>query len=192
MESVTFQVTSPALQDVRVVLDEPKPTTSVDIVLHRLHEVSERLGRPRFDVLLPVRGNLTDQVTRCDHHVHLGLTLDLVHRRAGTVLGCRREELMGDEHVAVPGHGLVDQSRPRSGNPFRVVRVRILSTDVEGSPKVVGHRAERQEKALLPGHGPLRPQDVLKEGGACLGASDMEKDATWHSSMVERRPACKS
>ena len=76
-----------------------------------------------FEVLLPFCGDLPFQVTRRHDHVHLGRTPGQ-HGAFGLFCGCAGEELVGDQHIAVPGVAFVDDAVPDANSSRRVALLR--------------------------------------------------------------------
>ncbi len=181
---------APAVEDVGHLLDAPEPLGHLGAALG-VAEVLQEAGvglRPAvLDVLLPLRGDLADQVAGGEDEVDLGLGgpqgLECpgdLHARG------RPEDLVADDRGArpladlggqpVPGaDGLVLESAP--GQLHQVERGQEVGVVAVGGV----------EDAALAQRVPVGEQDVLHEGGAGLGGADVQEHASGHGVPPCRR-----
>ena len=181
MDPFRRQVAGPAVEDVRDLLHAPEPRGD-PLAAAGVAQLPQELAVAQLaavlDVLLPLRGDLADQVAHGDEDPHLALGVPEGRQRPRDVGGLRgRQDLVADDDRAVPvpdplgeripgADGLTLEAAP--GQAHQVERREELSVEAVG----------RVEQSLLGEGLAVAEQHVLEVRRARLRSADVEVDRT--------------
>ncbi len=179
------QVGGPPVEDVGDLLDAPEPAGHPPLpgrVLDRIEELAVAEAAAMLDVLLPLRGDLADQVAHREDHVHLGVRMPQRGERAGD-LGSRRggQDLVADDGGAGPLPHLGRHPVPHA-----------VGLGLQPAPRELHQVQSGQELRVEPVGGVEDPrvlegllvaeQHVLEVRRAGLRGADVEEDPVGHAS----------
>ncbi len=188
------QVVAPPVEDVGHLLHAPEPGGDAALaprVLHLLEEAGVADRPAVLDVLLPLGGDLADQVAHREDDMDLGAVVvaQRLERAPDLGPGGGREDLVADDRGVLPAAHLLGQPVP---GPDRLA--------LQAAPRQP-HQVERREELVVEplggiedpvlGEDPLvAEQHVLQVRRPGLGGADVQEDPLGHSSSPRGRGCC--